>query len=109
MKKLILSIALLLNTFFLSAQLGKTEVENMIKNVNMNEIKEIYLIRTRQHDGSQGWYEKFEKLDPKKCKITYNEKSMMLDGDSYSILIPYDKIKVIFTRKAEYFTIELLD
>ena len=110
MKKAVFIFAFSLISFFAEAQLSKSEVEGMLKNVNFNEIKDIFLIRTREHDGSkQGWFEKFEKLDPKTVKVVYNEKSMEMDGKSYLAFIPYDKIKLIFVKRGEHLTIELID
>lgn len=110
MKKLALIFVLSLFSFVMEAQMSKLEVETAIKSVNFQDIKDIFLIRTREHDGaSQGWFEKFEKLDPKTIKISYSDNSMLLDGNSYTALIPYDKIKLIFVKKANYLSIELID
>jgi hypothetical protein len=97
-------------TLVAEAQMSKAEVETMLNGVNIQEVKDVFLIRTREHDGAtQGWFEKYEKLDPKSFKITYNDHSMMILGGTYTALIPYDKIKVIFVKKAEYVSIELID
>lgn len=110
MKKIAFVFILSLFTLAMDAQMAKTEVETMLKSVNMQELKDVFLIRTREHDGaSKGWFEKYEKLDPKTLKITYNEKSMFIEGSSYSAFIPYDKIKLIFQKKLEYLSIELID
>jgi hypothetical protein len=109
MNKLRFIAAFLIAALSLSAQVNKTEVEAIIKTVNFQEIKDVYLIRTREHDGAQGWYEKFEEFDPKTIKITYGDKSMMLEGTSYAIMLPYDKIKLIFYKKGSYLTFEMID
>lgn len=110
MKKLYFIAAILMACVTMNAQLSKSEVEGLIKGVNFQEIKDVFLIRTREHDGTkEGWLEKAEKLDPKTCKITYNEKSLLIEGSVYTTLVPYDKIKVIFYKKANYLTIELID
>ena len=109
MKKLYFLAVLLTAAVSLNAQMTKAEVEAMMKTVNFQEIKDVYLIRTREHDGAQGWYEKFEEFDPKTVKWTYNEKSFLIEGTSYTVLIPYDKLKLIFYKKANYLTIELID
>ncbi|HEY1038552.1 MAG TPA: hypothetical protein VGF30_04060 [Bacteroidia bacterium] len=110
MKKLSLIFVFVLVSFITNAQMSKPEVESMMKGINMQETPDIFLIRTRQHDGtSQGWFEKYEKLDTKTTKITYNDKSMLLEGTSYTALIPYDKIKLIFVKKASFLSIELID
>lgn len=109
MKKIQFIIVLLMATFSIKAQMSKAEVETMIKGVNFSEIKDIYLIRTRARDGAQGWSEKSEEFDPKTCKWEFADKSLKAEGASYAVLIPYDKIKVIFYKKAAYLTIELID
>jgi hypothetical protein len=110
MKKIIVTIVITLFSFYAQAQLSKAEVEKTINSVNFQELKDVFLIRTREHDGSkQGWFEKFEKLDPKSVKIVFNEHSMELDGKSYIAFIPYDKIKLIFMKRSEHLTIELID
>jgi hypothetical protein len=110
MKKIIVTIVITLLSFYAQAQLSKAEVEKTINSVNFQELKDVFLIRTREHDGSkQGWFEKFEKLDPKSVKIVFNENSMELDGKSYIAFIPYDKIKLIFMKRSEHLTIELID
>jgi hypothetical protein len=109
MKKIYLFIILAFSSITLDAQLSKAEVEAMMKTVNFQDIKDVYLIRTRERDGAQGWFEKFEEFDPKTCKITYNEKSMIMEGSSYEVMVPYDKIKIIFYKKANYLTIEMID
>jgi hypothetical protein len=110
MKKIIVTIVITLFSFYAQAQLSKAEVEKTINSVNFQELKDVFLIRTREHDGSkQGWFEKFEKLDPKSVKIVFNENSMELDGKSYIAFIPYDKIKLIFMKRSEHLTIELID
>ena len=111
MKKLSLIFAFVLVSLLANAQMTKSEVETMMKGINMQETPDIFLIRTRQHDGSsqQGWFEKYEKLDSKTTKITYNDNSIYLEGSSYTALIPYDKIKIIFAKKASYLSIELID
>lgn len=110
MKKISFIFILSLFSLFLNAQISKTEVETMIKSADMSSLPDVFLIRTREHDGaSQGWFEKFEKLDPKTMKIFYGEKSLILEGNSYSALIPYDKIKLIFYKKGTYLSIELID
>ena len=110
MKKKSFIFVLSLFSLAMNAQLSKSEVETTVKSINFQEIQDIFLIRTREHDGtSQGWFEKYEKLDPKSMKITYNEHSLLLEGNSYTALIPYDKIKLIFVKKATYLSIELID
>ena len=99
MKKLSFIAAFVIAAFSLNAQVDKSEVEAMIKTVNFQEIKDVYLIRTREHDGAQGWYEKFEEFDPKTIKFTYNEKSLTMEGTNYSEILPYDKIKLVFYKK----------
>jgi hypothetical protein len=109
MPRLLLIAAFLLSTLFSFAQLKKAEAEKMINSINMSDVAEIYLIRTRHPDGTQGWFEKFEKLDSKSCKVTFNEGSMLLEGNAYQVLLPYDKIKLIFFNKHNYLTIEMTD
>ncbi|MDP2388389.1 MAG: hypothetical protein Q8M29_18595 [Bacteroidota bacterium] len=110
MKKLSLIFAFALCNLIASAQMSKSEVETMMNGVNLKETPDIFLIRTRQHDGtSQGWFEKYEKLDTKTTKITYNERSLLLEGTSYTALIPYDKIKLIFVKKSSFLSIEMMD
>ena len=109
MKRLLVLTALFASTFSVKAQMSKGEVETMIKSVNFSEIKDIYLIRTRAKNGAEGWSEKSEEFDPKTVKWEFGERSMKAEGASYAVLIPYDKIKVIFLKKATYLTIELLD
>ena len=109
MKKIHFIIILLMATFSIKAHMSKAEVETMIKGVNFTELKDIYLIRTRASNGAVGWSEKSEEFDPKTCKWEFGEKSMKVEGASYAALIPYDKIKVIFLKKAAYLTIELMD
>lgn len=109
MKKLLFFTALLTASFNIKAQMAKSEVEGMIKGINFAEIKDIYLIRTRAKNGADGWSEKSEEFDPKTIKWEFGERSMKAEGASYAVLIPYDKIKVIFLKKASYLTIELLD
>jgi len=110
MKKLLLSIAVFLTTFSVKAQMTKAEVETMIKSVNFQEIKDVYLIRTRaKNAGTEGWSEKSEEFDPKTIKWEFGEKSVKAEGASYTVLIPYDKIKIIFLKKGMYLTIELVD
>ena len=110
MKKIFVTIVITLFSFYAQAQLTKTEVEKTINSVNFQELKDVFLIRTREHDGSkQGWFEKFEKLDPKSIKIVFNENSLEMDGKSYVAFIPYDKIKLIFMKRSEHLTIELID
>jgi len=110
MKKIFLTVLVSLFSMYAQAQLSKSEVEKTINSVNFQELKDVFLIRTREHDGSkQGWFEKFEKLDPKSVKIIFNENSMEMDGKSYVAFIPYDKIKLIFMKRGEHLTIELID
>jgi len=109
MKKLFIVLAFLSAAFSSKAQMTKSEAESMIKGVNLAEIKDIYLIRTRARDGAQGWSEKSEQFDPKTCKWEFGERSVKVEGTSYAVLIPYDKIKVIFLKKGSYLTIELID
>lgn len=110
MKKLLFIFTLSLFSMAASAQMSKAEVESMLSGINMQEVKDVFLIRTREHDGAtQGWFEKYEKLDPKSFKITYNDHSLVIMGGTYTTLIPYDKIKVIFVKKTEYVSIELID
>lgn len=110
MKNVILIFVFTLISFFAEAQMSKSEVEGVLRSDILNEVKDIFLIRTREHDGSKkGWFEKFERLDPKTVKIVYNEKSMEMDGKSYVAFIPYDKIKLIFVKRGEHLTIELID
>lgn len=110
MKKIFLTVLVSLFSMYAQAQLSKPEVEKTINSVNFQELKDVFLIRTREHDGSkQGWFEKFEKLDPKSVKIIFNENSMEMDGKSYVAFIPYDKIKLIFMKRGEHLTIELID
>jgi hypothetical protein len=109
MKKIHVVLVLLMATFTIKAQISKSEVETMIKGVNFQEIKDVYLIRTRASNGAEGWSEKSEVFDPKTCKWEFGEKSLKIEGASYAALIPYDKIKIIFYKKATYLTIELLD
>lgn len=109
MKKLLFIAALLTAGLNVKAQMAKTEVEGMIKGINFAEIKDIYLIRTRAKNGVDGWSEKSEEFDPKTIKWEFGEKSVKAEGGSYAVLIPYDKIKVIFLKKASYLTIELVD
>ncbi len=110
MKKIAFIFAASFSSLMMNAQMTKSEVETTMKGVNLQETPDIFLIRTREHDGSsQGWFEKFEKLDAKTAKITYNEHSMLLEGNSYTAFIPYDKIKLIFVKKANYLSIEMTD
>lgn len=109
MRKWIIALGLLLTASFSFAQLKKAEVEKMINGINLADVAEIYLIRTRHPDGTQGWFEKFEKLDAKSCKVTFNEGSMTLEGNAYMVLLPYEKIKLIFFNKHNYLTIEMTD
>jgi hypothetical protein len=110
MKKLRFIAISIMAAISMQAQLSKSEVETIIKTVNFQEIKDVYLIRTRQHDGTtQGWFERFEEFDPKTIKISYNENSLLLEGSAYTVLIPYDKIKVIFYKKQNYLTFEMLN
>ncbi|MCD6067088.1 MAG: hypothetical protein K0S33_1914 [Bacteroidetes bacterium] len=110
MKKTAVLLILSLFTLVMEAQTSKLEVQTMLTGLSMKDMQDIFLIRTRKHDGAtQGWFEKYEKLDPKTCKITYNDNSMFMEGTSYSTLIPYDKIKLIFVKKNEYISIELID
>lgn len=109
MKKFFVLLVLLSTTFATQAQMTKAEVETMIKGVNVSELKDIYLIRSRARDGAEGWSEKSEDLDPKTIKWEFGERSLKAEGGSYSVLIPYDKIKVIFLKKGSYLTIELVD
>jgi hypothetical protein len=110
MKKIIFSLLLLSSVSFLDAQVSKSEVETVLKLVNLQEIKDIYLIRTRQHDGAiDGWFERFEKLDPKTAKITLNDNSILMEGTSYTAFLPYDKIKLIFQKKGSHLIFELQD
>jgi hypothetical protein len=110
MKNSIFIFVFILVSFFAEAQMSKTEVEGILRSDILNDVKDIFLIRTREHDGSKkGWFEKFERLDPKTVKIVYNEKSMEMDGKSYVAFIPYDKIKLIFVKRGEHLTIELID
>lgn len=99
----------LLATFSMQAQMSKGEVESMLKGVNMQEIQNIYLIRSRVNTDAPGWFEKSEAFDPKTCKWEFAEKTLRAEGSSYAVLIPYDKIKLIFLKKATYLTIELAD
>jgi hypothetical protein len=109
MKKILFIAALFTATFNIKAQMSKAEVEGMIKGINFAEIKDIYLIRTRAKNGAEGWSEKSEEFDPKTVKWEFYERSFRAEGASYAVLIPYDKIKIIFLKKASYLTIELLD
>jgi hypothetical protein len=110
MKKVLFIFSLFLFSTFTHAQLSKSEAEGMLKSDIINDVKDIFLIRTREHDGTKkGWFEKFERLDPKSIKIIFNEKSMEMDGKSYIAFIPYDKIKLIFVKRNEHLTIELID
>ncbi|MGZ3862692.1 MAG: hypothetical protein ACXVPN_15040 [Bacteroidia bacterium] len=109
MKKLLFIAALLTAGFNSKAQMSKAEVEGMIKGINLAELKDIYLIRTRAKNGADGWSEKSEEFDPKTIKWEFGEKSVKAEGSSYMVLIPYDKIKVIFLKKTSYLTIELVD
>jgi hypothetical protein len=109
MKKICLFVALMMASLLAEAQLAKAEVESLIKGINLAEIKDIYLIRTRARDGEQGWSEKSEDLDPKTVKWEFGERSLKAEGSSYLVLIPYDKIKLIFLKKGSYLTIELID
>jgi hypothetical protein len=109
MKKLFLMPLLLLTVLTVQAQLSKSEVEGMIKSVNMQELKDVYVVRTRQHDGAAGWFERFEKLDAKTLKISYGETSMTIEGTTYMALLPYEKIKIIFYKRATHLTIEMQD
>ena len=109
MKKLIVFVALFMSAFSIKAQMGKAEVETLIKGINFQEVKDIYLIRSRAGAGVPGWFEKFEEFDPKTVKWDFNEKSLKAEGAGYTVLIPYDKIKLIFLKKATYLTIELVD
>jgi len=109
MKKLFLLLVFFSSIFSSKAQMTKAEVESMIKGVNVAELKDIYLIRSRARDGAAGWSEKSEEFDPKTCKWEFGERSVKAEGASYAVLIPYDKIKVIFLKKGSYLTIELID
>lgn len=108
MRKLILVLCISLFSITMNAQLSKAEVESYMSGVNLSEMTDVFLIRTRMHDGaSKGWFEKFEKLDAKTCKITLGANSLFIEGASYSTLLPYDKIKIIFAKKKEFLSIEL--
>ena len=110
MKKYIFSLFLFSSMTLLDAQVSKSEVQTVTKAVNLQDIKDIYLIRTRQHDGAvEGWFERFEKLDPKTAKITLNDHSVIIDGSSYTAFMPYDKIKFIFHKKGSHLIFELQD
>lgn len=109
MKKFRFIAAFIIAALSMDAQLDKKEVESMLTSVNFQEIKDVYLIRTREHDGAQGWYEKFEQFDPKTIKFTYSDKSVKLEGTTYAIMLPYDKIKLIFYKKGSYLTFEMID
>ena len=109
MKKTFFFIAWLFIAFCAQAQMSKSEAETFIKGINFAEIKNIYLIRTREHNGTAGWSEKSEDFDPKTCKWEFGENCLKAEGGSYTVLIPYNKIKVIFLKKASYLTIELVD
>ena len=110
MKKFFIAALFASSLLTIKAQVSKSEVENVIKSVNLTEIKDIYLIRTRQHDGAnEGWFERFEKLDPKTAKITINDHSVLLEGSSYSAFLPFDKIKLIFHKKSSHLIFELQD
>ena len=64
MKKISFIFILSLFSLFMSAQISKIEVETIIKSADMSSLPDVFLIRTREHDGaSQGWFEKFEKFD----------------------------------------------
>ena len=102
MKKLSFIAALLIASFNSEAQMSKPEVEGMIKGINMTELKDIYLIRTRAKNGADGWSEKSEEFDPKTIKWEFGERSVRAEGTSYAVLIPYDKIKVIFLKNSNY-------
>ena len=110
MKKYLIAAFFASSLLTINAQVSKSEVENAIKSVNMTELKDIYLIRTRQHDGSnEGWFERFEKLDPKTAKITINDHSVLLEGTSYTAFLPFDKIKLIFHKKSSHLIFEMQD
>jgi hypothetical protein len=109
MKKIVLISCLFLSFFSVKAQLSKAEVEEAIKSVNFQELKDVYVVRTRQHDGSAGWFERFEKLDVKTLQIIYNEHSMVIKGSTYMALMPYEKIKIIFVKNGAHLTIEMQD
>lgn len=109
MKKILFIATLFTASFSVKAQMTKVEVETMVKGINLQEIKDIYLIRTRAKNGAEGWSENSEVFDSKSCKWEFGERSFKLDGAMYSVLIPYDKIKLIFLKKTTYLTIELVD
>lgn len=109
MKKLLFVAAILTAGFNVKAQMAKSDVEGMIKGINVAELKDIYLIRTRVKNGAEGWSENSEEFDPKTIKWEFGEKALRAEGGSYAVLIPYDKIKVIFLKKGNYLTIELAD
>ncbi len=109
MKKTAIIFFLFLSFFSMKAQLSKAEVEDAIKSVNLKELKDVYVVRTRQHDGSAGWFERFEKLDVKTLDIVFNEHSMTLKGSTYLALLPYEKIKIIFIKNGLHLTIEMQD
>lgn len=109
MKKLSVIIFLFLSAFSANAQLSKAEVEDAIKSVNFQELKDVYIVRTRQHDGTAGWFERFEKLEVKTLQIIYSEHSMTIKGSTYLALLPYEKIKIIFVKNGMHLTIEMQD
>ena len=110
MKK-VFAIALFVSaSLFVDAQVSKSEVESIMKSVNFQDIKDVFLIRTRQHDGAnEGWYERFEKLDAKTAKIAINDHSIFLEGASYTAFLPFDKIKLIFHKKGSHLIFEMQD
>ncbi|MFN5460895.1 MAG: hypothetical protein ACK5AY_13370 [Bacteroidota bacterium] len=110
MKKMFLIAFLTVTSLITNAQVSKSEVESIVKSVNLQELKDIYLIRTRQHDGAvEGWFERFEKLDPKTAKISINDHSLLIEGSSYAAFLPFDKIKLIFHKKQSHLIFELQD
>jgi hypothetical protein len=109
MKKIYTLALLLISMISANAQMSKSDVEGLMKSIKFEEIKDVYLIRSRQQVSTEGWYEKCEEFNPKTCIFSFSEKSLKIEGGTYTVLTPYDKIKIIFYKKNSYLTIELVD
>lgn len=103
MKKILLLIASLGIINFSYAQLNKADVEDIFTHIDIKSYPQFYVsfntTNPTKHKMDDVNLAPYESLNTKTLKIEYMENFMKISGESYTVFLPYDKIKYIHTVK----------
>lgn len=103
MKKILLLILSIGVFNFTYAQLEKDDVEEIFSEMDIKSYEHFYITFNTDglshHKNSDANTAAYEELSTKTMKFDYKENYLKIVGESYTVIIPYDKIKYIDSIK----------